>query len=178
MKFPRFCIISLIIAVSFFNGHAQTAHSVTVLDSIYTQNFDALGTNCPGAVTLVPALEVNYGGASITELEANDGNNPCDNDAAAYAFHYGTDGETDRAIGGKAVNGSDLEIVYYLQNNTGKTVYDVGVFYTGEQWYTGYDDDLFLDLFIGTGNAINSISFTDVDANFINPNGCGSSGVI
>jgi hypothetical protein len=173
MKFPRFLFFSLILFIVSYHTKAQTARSVTVLDSIYTEDFDAFGTSCPGASTLVAPLEVNYGVATLTELEANDGNNPCDDDAASYAFHYGTDGETDRAIGGKAVFGSDLEIIYYIQNNTGQTVYDVGVFYTGEQWYSGESfDNLLLDLSIGNGTSLATISYTDVDGDFSDLNDC------
>ena len=130
----RFCaaLAGLLLSLTLTGAQAQV--SLTTISAPYTQNFDTLITS--GSTTFtnnstIPGWYHARTGTGTT-IVANDGTNNAGN-----LYSYGTGTATDRALGGLNSGNAAIGNLFWgvrLQNNTGVTINQLTVSYTGEQW--------------------------------------------
>jgi PEP-CTERM motif len=114
---------------------------VSLTGTAYTQNFDNLATSGTANVwtdnSTLTGWYASQAGGSVTTFpgtyRAGDGSV---NTGALYSFGTGT--STDRALGSVS-SGTPGTLAYgvRLQNNTGSTIGNLTLSYTGEQWRMG-----------------------------------------
>jgi hypothetical protein len=119
----------------------QAQFSYTTAGSAYTQNFNGLGTanitaaggNLGAVVTAVNGwyfLETGTG--ANTTMTVGTGIS-----GTADTYHFGPVSNTERSLGGLQ-SGSVVPVIgFYLTNNTGVTLNQVAIAYTGETWRIG-----------------------------------------
>ncbi|HEV7504612.1 MAG TPA: ExeM/NucH family extracellular endonuclease, partial [Thermoanaerobaculia bacterium] len=147
--------------------------SLTTLGSAYTQNFDTL-SNTAGSTTNVLAitgwfLTESGGGARDNEQYAVDNGGSTTGDM----YSYGAAASTERALG--ELRSGTLIPVFgaCFTNNTGSTITNLAVAYTGEQWRLGtagrtdqinfeYSTNA-TDLLTGTYNPVAALNFVTPD---------------
>ena len=119
---------------------AQLAASpYSAADSTYTQNFDNLLSPVPANATEVSAT-VLPPGVSFVEAGANaDASLRVDNGSSSTGdtFLYGATGSNERALGAYASGSLTSQYGITLRNNTGATLNQFTLSYTGEQWKDG-----------------------------------------
>lgn len=147
--------------------------SLTTVGSAATQNFDTL-SNTAGSTTNNLTITGWFlteagGGARDNEQYAVDagGSNTGD------VFSYGPAGNTDRALGTLQTGTLIATIGACFTNNTGTTLTNLGIAYTGEQWRIGTtsprDDRLDFEYSLNATSLITG-AWTAVDAlDFTNP---------
>jgi len=101
------------------------------------------------------------------------------------AYSFGTSGSSDRALGALAGSVRRMAFGVVFANNTGITLEEVTVSFTGEQWRlgrtTGTADTLFFEYRVGTGINISTAggAFTAFSAlNFVTPVTTGTVGAL
>lgn len=108
--------------------------SLTTLGVPYTQNFDALpasGSTTWTNTSTIPGWFHARTGTGTT-IVANDGSSNAGN---LYSFGTGTNAE--RALGSVGSGNAAVGNMFWgvrLQNNTGTTITQLDIAYTGEQW--------------------------------------------
>jgi hypothetical protein len=155
---------------------ASAQHSYTTLGSPYTQDFSALGT----ANISVAGGDLNLHSSAVngwyflessgnTQMDAGTGSSNGGN-----SFHFGLSGNTERAIGGLQSGSNIPTIGFFLVNNTGSTITNVAIAYTGETWRIGainrfdrldfqYSTNA-TSLTTGTWNDIDALDYANVAA--------------
>lgn len=143
--------------------------ALTVAGGVYSQNFDGLSNTAnstANALTLPGwAMTETGGGARDNEQYAvNSGAS-----ATGDTYSYGSDGSTDRALGGLRSGALIPLFGVNFKNETGATITSLLVAYTGEQWRLGTEvraDRLAFeislnatDLVSGTWVAFNALDF-------------------
>lgn len=103
----------------------------TALDVAYTQNFNTLPSTGTPTWANDSTLAAWY--SNQTTFTANNGSS---NTGSLYS--YGSTGNPERALGSVGSNGTGT-LLYGVRfiNNTGATIPDLRVMYTGEQWRNG-----------------------------------------
>ena len=122
-------------------GVVSTSHAQTSLtSSAYTQNFDSLSNTGTANTwtnnTTLAGWYATFTGGSGSfpgTYRADDGTS---NAGALYS--YGTTSSTERALG-SASSGTPGTVIYGVAftNNTGATITNLNIQYTGEQWRNG-----------------------------------------
>jgi len=119
---------------------APTQAQIAMSAGAYSQNFNALatsGTSNPWMDNAtLPGWYATKSGTAVTSYRAGDGSN---NTGDLWSYGVNGVGElTDRALGSVA-SGSATPIAYGLRfvNDTGSTLTNLAVSYTGEQWRNG-----------------------------------------
>ena len=120
---------------------ARAQYSYTTLGSPYTQDFTALGT----ASVTVAGGDLNLhnaglngwffgetGSAANTTVTAGTGSSN-----AGDSYHFGAAASTERALGGLLSGSLTSTFGFYFTNNTGATINNVAISYTGETWRIG-----------------------------------------
>jgi uncharacterized repeat protein (TIGR01451 family) len=149
-RLARFCfkpnhaswLISLTIAIAAIGlGIVQATSggagsiSLTSLGASYTQNFDTLGTSGTANTTLPAGWLFDETGSSIRNNGAYAASTGSDNAGDIYSF--GASGSSERAFG-TLRSGTLVPIIgASFTNNTGTTITELVVSYTGEQWRLG-----------------------------------------
>ena len=124
--------LSLIVLASL--SYAQV--SLTALNTAYTQNFDGLENTGTPSTTLNGTLAgwyiVESGSSSNNTYAADTGTS-----VAGNTYSYGSTSSTERALG--SIASSNLLSKYGAQfkNDTGNTIDQLVISYTGEQWRLG-----------------------------------------
>ncbi|MCB9184613.1 MAG: T9SS type A sorting domain-containing protein [Flavobacteriales bacterium] len=118
---------------------ASAQYSYTTLGATYNQDFSALGT----ANINVAGGNLNLHNAGVNGwfyIESN-GNTQMDAGTgtgnAGSTYHFGPAGNTERAIGGLRSGSNTPMFGFYLVNNTGQTINNIAIAYTGETWRIG-----------------------------------------
>lgn len=118
----------------FFVSLAFGQVSLTTPGAAYTQNFDTLAST--GASSTVPTgwafLESGTSSANNGLYTAGNGSG-----TAGDTYSFGLAGNTDRAFGGLLSNTLTPTIGASFTNNTGSTITQLTIAYTGEQWRLG-----------------------------------------
>ncbi|MBP7476384.1 MAG: hypothetical protein KA810_14120, partial [Pyrinomonadaceae bacterium] len=148
--------------------------SLTTLGVAYTENFDSL-SNAAGTTTNTLAIngwELNEtgGGARDNEQYAVDTGGSTTGDT----FSYGAAAATDRALGGLQSGTLIPTIGASLTNNTGSTVNQLAITFTGEQWRIGNTaaarDDRLDFQYSTDATSLTTGTWTDADLlDFANP---------
>jgi hypothetical protein len=150
---------------------AQAQLSYTTAGSTYNQDFTGLGT--ANIVTtngdlgsVIPAVngwffrETSATAPGNVTVTAGTGSGN-----GGDTYHFGATGNTERALGGLQSGTNIPTIGFYLTNNTGVTLNQVAIAYTGETWRigaTGRADKL--DFQYSTdATALNNGTWTDFD---------------
>src|SRR5262245_65804805 len=108
--------------------------SLTTLGTAYTQDFNTLPASGSTTFTndsIIPGWFHARTGTGTT-LVANDGSSNAGN-----LYSYGTGTATERALGSIGTGNAAIGNMFWglrLQNNTGATITQLDVSYTGEQW--------------------------------------------
>jgi len=153
-----------------------SAGSGEVLLSVGSENFNTL--NATGTSSVLPdgwyLVETGSGSAADGNYVANNGDSNTGN-----VFSYGANGSNERALG-TLLSGSNAPIIgAKLRNNTGATMSELAVSYTGEMWRlgaTGRTDRLDFQ-FSTDATSLTTGTWTDVNAlDFETPNTGGSVG--
>lgn len=106
--------------------------SVGALPNTYTQDFNTL-SNTIASTTLPPGwILVESGTGSNTSYSVTTGTS-----TAADTYSAGASSSTDRALGSLRSNALGSTIGASFTNNSGSTITDLQISYTGEQWRTG-----------------------------------------
>ncbi|MBK9147791.1 MAG: T9SS type A sorting domain-containing protein [Flavobacteriales bacterium] len=155
-------------AVAFLGAFASGQHSYTTIGSPYTQDFSALGT----ANISVAGGDLNLHSSSVngwyflessgnTQMDAGTGSSGTGN-----SYHFGLSGNTERAIGGLQSGSNNPTIGFYLVNNTGSTITNAAIAYTGETWRIGTASrfDRIDFQFSTDATSLTTGTWTDVDA--------------
>ena len=128
----KFYSLSLIVLASL--SYAQV--SLTALNTAYTQNFDGLANSGTSSTTLNGTLAGWYiletGSNSNTTYTAGTGS-----DTAGDTYSYGASASTERALGSIASSKLETKFGAQFTNNTGNTLDQLVISYTGEQWRLG-----------------------------------------
>ena len=128
----KFYSFSLIVLASL--SYAQV--SLTALNTAYTQNFDGLANSGTSSTTLNGTLAGWYiletGSNSNTTYTAGTGS-----DTAGDTYSYGASASTERALGSIASSKLETKFGAQFTNNTGNTIDQLVISYTGEQWRLG-----------------------------------------
>ena len=134
--------------------------NLTALDVPYLQDFDTLASSGTSAVTPVGWLFLESGANANGVYTAGTGSS---NTGDTYSF--GSAGATERAFGG-LLSGSLTPLVgAAFLNNTGASITDITIAYTGEQWRlgaVGRTDRLDFQLST-TATSLDSGTWIDVD---------------
>ncbi len=163
---------ALALAVSVSPAVAQCV-SLTTLGGTYSQDFDTL-SNVAGTTTNVLAingwfLTESGGGTRDNEQYAVDTGSSGTGDT----YSYGATASTDRALGGLQSGTLIPTFGACFTNNTGSTVSNLTIAYTGEEWRLGaaarsdqisfeYSTDA-TDLVTGTWNGVAALNFVTPD---------------
>lgn len=112
---------------------AQAQVSITNIGTPYTQDFNSLA-NTGTANTALPAgwLFAESGTNANATYAADNGSGTGGN-----TYSYGTNGNTDRALGGLQSGSLIPTIGAGFINNSGSTITTLTIAYTGEQWRAG-----------------------------------------
>lgn len=129
----KFYSFSLIVLASL--SYAQV--SLTALNTAYTQNFDGLANSgTSNSTTLNGTLAgwyiVESGTSGNTTYAADTGSLNTGN-----TYSYGSSSSTERALGSLASNNLQTKFGAQFTNNTGNTIDQLVISYTGEQWRLG-----------------------------------------
>src|SRR5688500_418613 len=144
----RFRLISLLLVISLLALAIPTqflriiptaeaavgALNINTLGTPLTQNFDALPASGSATWTNTSTLAGWYHArtGTGTTIVANDGGSNAGN-----LYSYGTGTTTDRALGSVGSGNAAVGNLFWgarLQNNSGSTITQLDVSYTGEQW--------------------------------------------
>ena len=123
---------AFVLALGASAANAQV--SLTTLGTPYTQNFDTLPASGSATWTNnsnIPGWFHQRTGTGTT-IVANDGSSNAGN-----LYSYGTGTATDRALGSLGSGNAAVGNLFWgvrLQNNTGSTITQLDISYTGEQW--------------------------------------------
>ena len=133
--------ITVLLAAGLALLNARAQYSYTTLGSPYTQDFTALGT----ASVTVAGGDLNLhnaglngwffsetGSAANTTATAGTGTS-----ATGDSYHFGAAATTERALGGLLSGFLTPTFGFYFTNNTGSTINNVAIAYTGETWRIG-----------------------------------------
>lgn len=135
MSFRRFVIgASLALSFALAAPAALAQISVTTLGTPFPENFDTLPAS--GSTTwtnnsTIPGWFHQRTGTGTTIVANNGSSN------AGNLYSYGTGTATDRALGSVGSGNAAVGNLFWgvrLQNNTGATITQLDVAYTGEQW--------------------------------------------
>lgn len=144
---------------------SQVALPINTLDSIYTEDFNRLTGSENSDVTVLTGVKLILENIDQNVVAANPGTND-----TSGIFIYGIENEW--AVGGRASNDNDIKLTWILRNNTNTNITEIGVYYTGEQWYGGNSKAQTLDFKIGQGSDSSNITLVDYALDFINPKSC------
>ncbi len=142
---------------------AMAQQSITSYFGYYTQDFNS--TISSGSTTSLPTGWI--AGTAGTTVTASAGTG-----TAGY-YLWGAASSAERALG-SVDNAATKTIGVYFQNDTGRTVTQLSVFYKGEQWRAGtgssdklvfaYSTDAAGSLTSGTWNAVTALDFASPNA--------------
>jgi len=110
--------------------------SLPALNTAYTQNFDGLAITGTASTTLTGSLA----GWSISETGAGANTTYATNNGSVNAgdtYSFGATGSTDRALGAIASGNVVSRWGAQFKNDTGSTITQLLISYTGEQWRMG-----------------------------------------
>ena len=124
------------------NWAAADLININAVNSTYTQDFDGLVST--GSGTFVDGTTISGWTVNSEEMDENFGeyfaNTGSSNGGEVYS--YGSAGSSDRALGYLGSNGNDyFNAAAIFKNNTGGTIDQVVISYTGEQWRSGGNTD-------------------------------------
>jgi len=137
--------------------------SLTTLGTAYTENFDTLASS--GTSSTVPnGWDFSESGGNTTYTAGTGSNN------AGDTYSFGSSGSTERAFGGLRSGSVVPTIGASFTNNTGATITDLAISYTGEEWRLGaagrtdrldfqYSTDA-TSLTTGTWTEVDALDFT------------------
>ena len=121
----------LLLGLGLAAPRASAQFSLT--NSFYSQNFDSMGSSGTTAPTgwFVGSLSPQATNGTVTSrpIVVSDGSG-----TSANNYNFGTTGDSDRALGSKAESGGTRVTEFRFTNNTGLTLTDLTLSYTGEQW--------------------------------------------
>jgi hypothetical protein len=167
MKLPYFNLVSLI-SLTLFTASivkCQEALPISTLDSIYTEDFNTLTGSDNSDVTVLEGVKLLLKDIDQNVVAANPGTND-----TSGIFIYGIEDEW--AVGGRASSGNDIKLAWMLRNSTDANITEIGVYYTGEQWYGGNSETQTLDFKFGQGSDSSNITLEDYSLDFVNPRSC------
>jgi uncharacterized protein len=166
-----FIASALSIPIRSYSVASGTPIIITALGTPVTENFDSLA-NSGTTNTLLPtgfALTESGGGARDNEQYGADNGGSTTGDT----YSYGSTGSTERALGGLQSGTLIPTIGACFMNNTGSTIGELAISYTGEQWRlgtTGRADRLDFQYSTDATSLTTGI-WTDVDSlDFSSPN--------
>lgn len=111
--------------------------SLTSLNTAYTQNFDGLANS---GTTYSTTLNGTLAGWYILETGSNSNTTYTVGTGSATAgdtYSYGASASTERALGSIASSKLETKFGAQFTNNTGNTIDQLVISYTGEQWRLG-----------------------------------------
>ena len=178
---PRSALVALAMLVA---GLLSIAHPAQAAGSIslaavgtpYTQNFDTLASSGPSSMLPVGWDFAESGASANTTYTAGSGTG-----ATGDTYGFGTGTSTDRAFGGLQSGSLIPTIGASFTNNSGATITDLAIVYTGEQWRLGQlarGADRIDFQYSTTATALNTGTWTDFDAlDFSTPDLAGAVGL-
>lgn len=151
--------------------------SLSAINTAYTQNFDTLAST--GSSTSLPAdwvISESGTNANSTYTAGTGSSN------AGDTYSFGTTGSTERALGGLQSGNLIPSVGTSFTNNTGSTLTDLLIAYTGEQWRLGTANrgvDRLNFQYSLDATSLTSGAWTDVDAlDFNSPITAGTVGAL
>ena len=178
MKYINLFILIYFICISkIYTQAIQTGTGeISLIGSgTYTQNFDSLQNSGSTGNTLPYGWYFSEGGDNKDSTYGI--NNGSTN--AGNTYSYGTTGSTDRALGCLRSGALVPTIGAKLYNNTGFTITQIPITYTGEMWrlgQTGRNDTLQFQ-YSTDATSLNDGNWISVqELNFITPDNTGSAG--
>lgn len=153
-------------------GAAAQCVSLTTLGSAYTQNFDTL-SNTAGSTTnnlTIPGWFMTEGGGGARDNEQYAVDTGASN--TGDMFSYGSAGSVERALG-QLRSGTLIPLFgACFTNNTGSTITNLAIAYTGEQWRlgtAGRTDQMNFEYSLNATDLVTG-TWTNVSAlNFVSP---------
>ncbi len=128
------------ILIFLFSSLSYGQYSYTSIGTVYSQNFDALGTgntsvsggNLNNRSTQLNGWYIANGTSAATALAPNNGST---NSGAVYNF--GVTSGSDRSLGSIYSGSFSPRFGFYFTNNTGVTITSLKINYTGKTWRVG-----------------------------------------
>ena len=121
-------LVSLLLAVAV---SPLAAVNITQFNTPLTENFDTLAT-ATGSVMPTGWTFEETGSSANTTYGAGTGSSSTGN-----TYSFGATGSTDRSLGGVRTSGVASTFGTIVTNDTGSTIADLTVAFTGEQWRLG-----------------------------------------
>jgi predicted extracellular nuclease len=137
LQSPLSVVVTLAILLTTMIGIARPAHaagsiSLPTVGVAYTQNFDTLA-NSSISSTVPPGWDfAESGSGANTTYAAGTGSS-----TIGDTYSFGATSSSDRAFGGLQSGSLIPTIGASFTNNTGATITDLAIAYTGEQWRLG-----------------------------------------
>ena len=120
--------------LSYFFVFAATAQ-VSLTGGAYTQDFNTLANSGTTNVLTITGWQLTETGGGARDNEQYAGDNGASNSGDAYS--YGSTASTERSLGGLQ-SGTLIPVIgANFTNNTGGTITQLQISYTGEQWRLG-----------------------------------------
>jgi hypothetical protein len=170
-------IVFLIFILCNTNIQAQlvgTGQIVLTGSGIYEQNFDSLASSGTSSTLPYGWYFIETGTIANSTYTANNGSS---NTGDTYS--YGSSGSTERAFGTLLSGSLTSTIGAKFYNNTGNTITQLPITYTGEQWRlgaTGRTDSIYFQ-FSTDATSLNNGNWTSVyELNFRSPITTGTTG--
>ena len=157
-------IIVCALGLAGFVPGALAQQSITSYFGYYTQDFNS--TISSGSTTTLPTGWIaNTAGTTVTAGDGSSG--------TARYYLFGATSSAERALG-SVDNAGTRTIGVYFQNNTGQTITQLSIAYTGEQWRGGTSassDQLNFAYSTTAGSSLTTGTWTAVtDLDFASPN--------
>lgn len=150
--------IAVLLFLSVFQAFSQeNVLNVNQLDSVYQSDFDAL-IECDNDISIVAGWTSVVNGAVLNYIPAYATN--C-NKTGKGTVVFNSKG--DYSIGFRPESGSNHELSLTIKNTTNRSVKQIGVFFTGEQWYKGNSNNDAIILKVGVGSSFQEIKFNTVN---------------
>jgi hypothetical protein len=165
---------SAVCALLVLAGSAPARADTVVLtsDATYTQNFDTLAASGTSGTVPTGVQFVETGANANSTYTAGTGSSNTGN-----TYSFGASGSTDRALGGLRSGNLIPQFGLAFTNDTGRTITDLTIGFTGEQYrlgFAGRADRLDFEYAIGT-DTISSGTFVGFDAlDFASPSTTGA----
>tara|TARA_R110001592_G_scaffold211976_2_gene464080 strand:- start:12552 stop:15587 length:3036 start_codon:yes stop_codon:yes gene_type:complete len=147
--------VAILLCLSYLSLQAQNSFvEIDRLDSVFGQDFDSLTKSCDNSITSLTGWSSTYNANDVDAVSFySDG---CkSNEFGVFAFNS----VTDPSLGIVPDNDSNGEVSLLLKNTSNKVVRQIGLYFTGEQWYKGNSNYDALNVSVGTGQTVETLVF-------------------
>jgi hypothetical protein len=176
MKNFNYLFFLILLTSSLIYSQSQVGTGAIVLtgSGVYQQNFDSLASSGTSSVLPYGWYFIESGSNANTTYTAGNGSNN-----AGDTYSFGSTGSSDRAFGGLLTGSLTPTIGAKFYNNTGSTITQLPISYTGEMWRLGNSGRYDTISFQYSLNATSLTTGTWIDVNeldFYTPDTSGTAG--